>query len=84
MSKKKYLVTVKRIDEYEIEVDETVWDEEALKNWSNAFYEVESVEELVKEQSIHYMRHEDFQVDGLRMVTKVCFDQEHDVEVNEI
>ena len=42
----KFKVEVVRTDEFEIEIDETVWDEAALEDWSSVFWKVESVQEL--------------------------------------
>lgn len=43
---KKFKIEVIRTDEFEVEIDETVWDKEALKDWSSVFWTVESAEEL--------------------------------------
>lgn len=43
---KQYTVEVKRTDEFKIEIDETVWDKEALSDWSSIFWKLESVEDL--------------------------------------
>ena len=45
---KKFKITVTRTDEYEIEVDETVWTQETLFKWSNIFQEAESPEDFAK------------------------------------
>ncbi len=44
----KYQIKVERTDVYEIEIDEQVWNEEALNNWSNVFQQVDDVEDLAK------------------------------------
>lgn len=44
----KFKVTITRIDEYEISIDETVWTPEELKNWSKSFYPTENTKELAK------------------------------------
>lgn len=48
MAIKKYNVEVVRTDEYEIEVDETIWTQEAIDLWSETFFEAENVDDLVK------------------------------------
>lgn len=54
----KFKVTVTRVDEYEIEVDEKVWDEKALNDWSSVFYDVDSVEDVAKNFAVAWMRNE--------------------------
>ncbi|MCT4636218.1 MAG: hypothetical protein N4A72_00785 [Bacteroidales bacterium] len=43
---KKYKIEVTRTDEYEITIDENIWNEEELKKWSSVFSEVEAPEDL--------------------------------------
>lgn len=43
---KKLKVEITREDEYEIEIEETIWGEDELADWSNHFHPIESVEEL--------------------------------------
>ena len=43
---KKYKIEVTRTDEYIITVDEKIWNEQELKNWSSVFTEAEDTEEL--------------------------------------
>lgn len=44
----KFKVTVTRIDEYEIEIDETVWTPSELKDWAKTFFPTESLAEFAK------------------------------------
>lgn len=44
----KFKIEVTRVDEYEIEVDETIYDQQALKNWSQTFWDVDSAQELAE------------------------------------
>ena len=44
----KFNVKVIRTDEYEIEIDENKFNEEALKSWSEVFSDVETQEDLAK------------------------------------
>lgn len=45
---RKFKCTVTKTYDYEIEVDESEWDDEALKNWSSVFEDVDSLQELVE------------------------------------
>jgi hypothetical protein len=54
----KFKATVTRVDEYEIEVDENVWDKEALKDWSSVFSPVDSVEDVAKDFAVAFMRND--------------------------
>ena len=45
---KKFKCTVTKTYEYEIEVDEKIWNKNALKNWSSVFEDVEDQQELVE------------------------------------
>ena len=38
---KKYNVKPIRIDEYIIDIDENIWDDQALKEWGSVFFEVD-------------------------------------------
>ena len=44
----KFKCTITKTTEYEIEIDESVWTNEALKNWSSVFEDVESQQELAE------------------------------------
>ena len=44
----KFKVDVTRTYEYEIEIDENVWNEQALKDWSELFSKVENSEDVAK------------------------------------
>lgn len=55
----KYKVQVIRTDEYEIEIDENVWNETELKDWSSIFWKVSSTEDVAKNFAIAFMRNED-------------------------
>lgn len=39
-----YQIEVKRTDQFKIEIDELIWNKEALANWSSVFFPVESTE----------------------------------------
>ncbi len=43
---KKYNVVITRTDEYEIEVDENVWNDAELADWSRVFYKVTSQRDI--------------------------------------
>lgn len=45
---KKFNVTVTRVDEYEIEVDENIWNEKELKEWEKSFFPVNDQKDLAK------------------------------------
>jgi len=55
----KFKIIVTRVDTYEIEVDENVWTDEELKNWSKVFHPVHSVEDVAKDYAIAFMRNDD-------------------------
>jgi hypothetical protein len=51
MAIKKYIVEVVRTDEYEIEIDDSIWTDNAIGDWSEYFFETEEdnrQEEFVK------------------------------------
>lgn len=54
----KFLVTVTRVDEYEVEVDETIWTNEELKDWSKTFHDVQNTEDFARLLAITWMRTE--------------------------
>lgn len=45
----KFKINVIRTDEYEIEIDEKIWDEKAIQEWAKVFYEAESTEDIAKD-----------------------------------
>ena len=53
----KTLLEVTRIDEYEIEIDEQVWDKQALKDWGDVFWKMNDLEDLAKAVAIAVMRY---------------------------
>jgi hypothetical protein len=53
---KNFITTAIRTDEYEIYIDENIWNDEALKTWGEVFHEVDSVEEIVKHLAFSLMR----------------------------
>lgn len=55
----KFKVTVTRVDEYEIEIDESIWDEKALKDWASVFFDVKDAAEFAKHFAIAWMRNDD-------------------------
>ncbi len=44
----KFRIEVVREDEYEVEIDETIWTPENLKEWSSVFWDVENTEEFAE------------------------------------
>lgn len=46
MAKRNFLVSVTRTSEYEVQVDDTLWTDEALEAWSDAFSKVEDVGDI--------------------------------------
>lgn len=70
----KFKVTVTRVDEYEIEIDENVWDEKALEDWSSVFHPVSDAEDVAKNFAVAWMRNEDkYFIEGYGYVKE--FDQ---------
>lgn len=53
---KKINVQAKRNDEYIIEIDEKIFNDEALKEWSSVFHEVESIEEFAEALAFQILR----------------------------
>jgi len=53
MTKKKFKVDVTRIDTYEIEIDESVWNEDVLKDFSKTFYDVKDVKKLAENLALN-------------------------------
>lgn len=45
---RKFKCEVTSTSEYVIEIDDSVWSEEALENWSRVFCDVDNLEEVVK------------------------------------
>lgn len=41
-------IEVVRTDEFKIQVDPNVWNKEALEDWSNTFWDVETTEDIAK------------------------------------
>lgn len=41
MATKKYTVEVTRVDEYEIEIDDSIWTDEKIADWSDSFFETD-------------------------------------------
>lgn len=55
----KFSVEVTRTDVYEIEIDETIWDAAALKDWSETFHKVTTIKEFLKSYAISFMKADD-------------------------
>jgi len=53
-----YKVKITRFDEYEVSVDTSIWDKEALTHWSKHMFEVESVEDLIEPFILDFQNHE--------------------------
>jgi hypothetical protein len=49
MALKKFTVEVTRTDEYEIEIDTDVWNQERIDQYSKSFSEVEDIDDIVME-----------------------------------
>jgi hypothetical protein len=45
---KKYEIEATRVDEYRIEVDETIWTEEEIKKWASCFWSAETPEDIAR------------------------------------
>jgi hypothetical protein len=58
---KKIKCTVTKVYEYEVELDEKVWTEEELKNWSTCFCDVDDLQELAEQLSLRKTDYEDGQ-----------------------
>jgi hypothetical protein len=43
----RYNVEVTRVDEYEIEIDDSVWTEEEIKNWNKSFQDAKKPKHIV-------------------------------------
>ncbi|MFV8336460.1 hypothetical protein ACNQF7_10295 [Flavobacterium sp. RSP29] len=41
MAIKKYTIEVTRVDEYEIEIDDSIWTDERISSWSDSFFETD-------------------------------------------
>lgn len=46
MALKKYKVEVTRVDEYEITIDDSIYTDEVIEQWSESFFETEEDERL--------------------------------------
>jgi hypothetical protein len=44
----RFNITLTRIDEYDVHVDETIWTPEAITKWASSFYPTSNAEELAK------------------------------------
>lgn len=53
----KFKIKVTRTDEYVIEIDETIWDEKALKEWSKTFHPIESVKKFAENYAVNFLRY---------------------------
>lgn len=53
---KKYKVNAIRTDEYEIEIDENIWTEEALEAWNRVFGGCDDLEDLIRYLSFSLLR----------------------------
>jgi len=53
-----YKVKITRFDEYEVSVDTSIWDKEALTHWSKHMFEVESVEDLIEPFILDFQNYE--------------------------
>ena len=53
---KTFEAEVIRRDLYKIEIDEQVWNEQALKDWGSVFHQVDSVEDIAEHLAICIIR----------------------------
>lgn len=53
---KKFRLEITRTDEYHFDVDENIWDEAALKDYSNTFSTVETIPDLLENLAFQVMR----------------------------
>ena len=67
----KFKVTVTRVDEYEIEVDENVWNEQALEQWSKVFWDCVDTEQVAKDLAVAYMRTDSRFIEGYGWVKEL-------------
>src|ERR1044072_6890973 len=51
----KFNITLTRIDEYEVHVDETIWTPDKITEWASYFYPTSDAEELAKHLSLAVM-----------------------------
>jgi hypothetical protein len=68
---KKFKCTVTREYEYEIEFDESVWNEKELKEWSSFFQDVDDLEDLAEilaERKTRYNEGEFIEGFGIPMI----------------
>ena len=56
MSKKKYKVEVTRIDVFEVEIDEAIWNKEELESFSKTFWEVKDSKMLAEKIAVEISR----------------------------
>lgn len=49
---KKYTVEVTRVDEYEIEIDTDVWNQELIQQFNDSIYESENAEDIAKHLAV--------------------------------
>lgn len=52
----RFNVTVVRTDEYEIEIDESVWTKDAIEDWGNIFWGGSSVEDVASSLGEAWMK----------------------------
>ncbi len=53
---KRFNARPQRTDEYIIEIDENVWNDDALKEWGNVFWELDGIEDLVEAIAMSLLR----------------------------
>ena len=63
MAIKKYTVEVTRVDEYEIEIDDSIWTDKRISSWSEGFFETDedSRQEDFAKNLAKSMTHQDIQ-----------------------
>jgi len=68
---RKFKCKVEKTYEYEIEIDETVWTEDAISNWSSVFYDADDLEDVARilaEMKTRYDSGEDIEGFGIPMI----------------
>lgn len=67
---RKFKCTVTRVDEYEIEIDENILDDEFLKHYAEYFYDYETIEEHAENLAQYQARFGDAFMEGYGVIKK--------------
>ena len=88
---KKFKCEVTQNYDYEIEIDETIWTEEAIKEWSKSFYDAYDLRDIVEIIAKMKTGHEDGEfiegfgipmINGKEPFTFGIPDISHDININ--